>query len=75
MLAIFRRGQRELESVDPSAAPAVLPVDAVWIDMLEPTPEEVQTVQRMVGIEVPTREEMREIEASARVYEEATPYS
>jgi magnesium transporter len=72
MLAIFRRGQRELESVDPSAtaAPAVLPVDAVWIDMMEPTPEEVQSVQRMVGIEMPTREEMREIEASSRVYEE-----
>ena len=38
--------------------------------MLEPTPEETPSSSRALGIEMPTREEMREIEASARVYEE-----
>ena len=33
--------------------------------------EELRGVERRLGIEMPTREEMREIEASARVYEEA----
>jgi magnesium transporter len=49
---------------------APLPADAVWIDFREPTPEEEQLVETALGIDVPTREEMREIEASNRFYEE-----
>lgn len=52
---------------EPSAS---LPPDAVWIDLREPTPEEEQLVESALGIDVPTREEMREIEASNRFYEE-----
>src|SRR6478736_8500371 len=44
--------------------------DTVWIDLLEPTPEEERTVEAECGIDVPTREEMREIETSNRLYEE-----
>jgi magnesium transporter len=69
MLAIFRRGRRELDPVDAATAQS-LPEDAIWIDMLEPTPEDTRFVERAIGIGMPTREEMREIEASARVYEE-----
>jgi magnesium transporter len=47
-----------------------LPADAVWIDLREPTPDEEQLVEKTLGIDVPTREEMREIEASNRFYEE-----
>ncbi len=49
---------------------APLPSDAVWIDLREPTAEEEQLVEATLGIDVPTREEMREIEASNRFYEE-----
>jgi magnesium transporter len=49
---------------------APLPADAVWIDLLEPTPQEEQLVESALGIDVPTREEMSEIEASNRFYEE-----
>ena len=49
---------------------AALPADAVWIDLREPTPEEEQFVETALAIDVPTREEMREIEASNRFYEE-----
>src|SRR5438132_1557402 len=49
---------------------AGLPADALWIDLREPTPEEEQLVESALGIDVPTREEMREIEASNRFYEE-----
>ena len=42
----------------------------MWIDLREPTPEEEQFVESTLGIDVPTREEMREIEASNRFYEE-----
>lgn len=47
-----------------------LPEKAVWIDMLEPTPAEEQFVERALGIMVPTRDEMVEIEPSSRLYRE-----
>jgi magnesium transporter len=47
-----------------------LPPDSLWIDLLEPTPEEEKLVEGTLGIDVPTRDEMREIEASNRFYEE-----
>jgi magnesium transporter len=43
---------------------------AVWIDLLNPTREEDVLVEQAVGIAVPTREEMAEIEASSRLYQE-----
>lgn len=47
-----------------------LPEGAVWIDMLSPTREEELFVERLTGIEVPTPEEMVEIETSSRLYAE-----
>ncbi|HTI87056.1 MAG TPA: magnesium transporter CorA family protein [Alphaproteobacteria bacterium] len=44
--------------------------DVVWIDLLRPTPDEEHAVERALGIEMPTREEMREIEVSSRLYQE-----
>jgi magnesium transporter len=43
---------------------------AVWIDLLQPSREEEHAVQAALGIEVPTREEMQEIESSSRLYRE-----
>lgn len=43
---------------------------AVWYDLLDPTPQEITRVQRALGIELPSREEMQEIEVSSRLYEE-----
>lgn len=47
---------------------------AVWIDLLNPTPQEEAKVERGLRIEVPTREEQQEIEASSRLYQEAGAY-
>jgi len=52
----------------PMPDPAALPENAVWIDMVKPTPTEDQAVEGMVGIAVPTREDMQEIEISSRLY-------
>jgi magnesium transporter len=49
---------------------AALPSEAVWIDMLTPTPEEDRAVERLAGVEIPTREDMQEIEISSRLYVE-----
>ncbi|MCE1235001.1 MAG: magnesium transporter CorA family protein [Hyphomicrobiales bacterium] len=43
---------------------------AVWFDLLEPDEDEDHLVEEMVGIAVPTRDEMQEIEESSRLYEE-----
>jgi len=43
---------------------------ALWLDLLEPSPDEERVVEQTLGINVPTREEMREIESSNRMYED-----
>ncbi|HEX6740319.1 MAG TPA: magnesium/cobalt transporter CorA [Sphingomicrobium sp.] len=46
-----------------------IPDGATWIDLEEPTKEEERLVERCVGLNVPTQEEMAEIEPSSRLYE------
>ena len=43
---------------------------AIWIDLLNPTQEEETKVENALKIDVPTREEQQEIEASSRLYQE-----
>ncbi|WP_088342960.1 MULTISPECIES: magnesium transporter CorA family protein [Rhodomicrobium] len=43
---------------------------ATWIDLQDPTAEEEVTVEQTLGLNIPTREEMRQIEESSRIYEE-----
>lgn len=47
-----------------------IPDDAVWIDLFEPTAEEEYAVENFLHIDIPTREEMNEIEMSNRFYQE-----
>ena len=49
---------------------AALPADALWLDLLNPTADEETAVERLLGVGIPTRQEMAEIEESARLYEE-----
>jgi magnesium transporter len=44
---------------------------AVWIDLLNPGKEEERFVEQRLALFVPTREEMAEIEASSRLYQES----
>ena len=50
--------------------PAPITSRAVWIDLLNPTKDEDLLVEQALSISVPTREEMSEIEASSRLYQE-----
>lgn len=47
-----------------------LPGGVIWYDLLQPTLAEEAIVSRALGIELPTQDEMREIELSARLYHE-----
>ena len=47
-----------------------VPEGAVWFDLVTPTLAEDKLLERALGIAVPTREEMQEIEVSSRLYVE-----
>jgi len=69
MLSVFVSRGTSLERVtlEEGTAP---PEEAVWIDLVKPTLQEDKLVESLLGIAVPTREEMQEIEVSSRLYVE-----
>ena len=58
------------ETIDPNHQD--IPSEATWIDLEEPTKEEERLVELAIGVNVPTPEEMAEIEPSSRLYEESS---
>lgn len=69
MITVYSRiNGRVIEQ--PLAAGEPLPAGAVWIDLLRPDDDERGMVAAALGCDLPTREEMREIEASSQVYVE-----
>src|SRR5215813_11422894 len=69
MLSVYipRGTTLERVAVEPGSPPSE---EAVWIDMVTPTVQEDKLVEKLLGIAVPTREEMQEIEVSSRLYME-----
>lgn len=45
-----------------------IPPGATWIDLEEPTRDEEKLVEKVIGLEVPTPEDLAEIEPSSRLY-------
>ena len=52
------------------APPTPFPDEFLWADLFEPTPDEERAVEALLTVDVPTRDEMKEIETSNRLYEE-----
>jgi magnesium transporter len=69
MLRFFRTDGRHLHAIEPSEG-EVLPDNAVWIDLAEPTRDEERALEEALGIGVPTREDVTEIQTSSRLLEE-----
>src|SRR5579872_6804002 len=67
MLAAFVPTATALRRIDNPDGNA-LPEEAVWIDLVKPTPGEDKLIEKLIGVEIPTREEMQEIEISSRLY-------
>ncbi len=65
MITTYSGEQGRLECADLDTIPLG---DVIWIDLMEPTVEEEQRIERLLGIDVPTLEEMQEIEISSRLY-------
>ena len=69
MLRVLRHGAPGFEAGGLSPDWRV-PADAVWIELVDPTRAEEVAVEQSIGLLLPTREEMSEIEASSRLYQE-----
>jgi magnesium transporter len=50
--------------------PAPFPDEFLWADLFEPSAAEEKAVESLLTVDVPTRDEMKEIETSNRLYEE-----
>ncbi len=68
MLALYRTDGAE--QVQGDLAAAALPPDIIWLDLINPAPEEVAFVERVTGLQMPSLEDLSEIEASSRLYVE-----
>lgn len=55
-------------SLTPMSAQSDLPTDIVWLDLNAPTREEENYAEQLTQIEVPTRDDLRDIEPSSRLY-------
>ena len=60
----------EVNSAGSVAKPPKVERTPVWIDLLNPSDDEIHEIEKRFAIEVPTREEMQEIELSSRLYDE-----
>ncbi len=69
MLRVFHPSTPSGTVIDPGVT-GVIADDAVWIDLFNPSHAEESLVESAIGLSVPTRDEMAEIEQSSRLYEE-----
>ena len=67
MLSVYSSDNKKLARQDGLDS---LPGQFVWVDLFHPTREEEVLVERRLLTDVPTREEMQEIEISIRLYRE-----
>jgi magnesium transporter len=65
MIRTYSTDQGRLHPDDMAANPDL---DATWIDLLDPEPDETSLVGEHLGITIPDRADMEEIEISSRLY-------
>ncbi|MBA3909819.1 MAG: magnesium transporter [Rhodobacter sp.] len=64
MLTAYEAKDGRLVPIGPDLA------TAAWIDLVSPVPGEETSVEALLAVDIPTREEMQEIEVSSRIYAE-----
>lgn len=68
MITLYHLVQGRFVQTQVDADTTALPEQTVWIDLFNPVREEEALVEKWLDIEVPTRDEMQEIETSSRLY-------
>ncbi len=71
MIHIFRVEDACLAHEQAAGMADLIKPDALWIDIVAPSPEELEWARASLKIDAETPEEAEDIEASARVYEES----
>jgi magnesium transporter len=66
MMRFFVLRANRLEHIEPAQCRTAQEV--VWVDLCDPSADEEHFVEALLGVDVPTRQEMAEIEESARLY-------
>lgn len=69
MIYAYSRSQAGFDRVEVTPD-APLPASALWLDLLEPTPDERSKVESALSLTLPSHERIREIEPSSRLYVE-----
>ncbi len=69
MLSVYVPHGNSLERIE-LGPDGIVPDAAIWFDLVNPTLAEDKLLERYLGIAVPTREEMQEIEVTSRLYVE-----
>lgn len=68
MIVAWVPGEKGLAKREVSGS--AVPSEAIWLDCVEITPEEERNLEALLHLDMPTRAEMQEIEASSRLYRE-----
>lgn len=64
------RSNCEAICLTPDRAVTEISDDIVWIDLFNPDREEEKHLEALLGVELPTREDLKDIEPSSRLYTE-----
>ena len=70
LMKVYISDENKLLEVDGDQFFRSPPTSVVWIDLLQPTKEEIKKIEEQLQIEIPTIDEMKEIEPSSRLYSE-----
>jgi magnesium transporter len=70
MMQVFGVRDGRLVGIETGCAELSQTGNVVWIDLCNPTRDEELCVEDRLGVDIPTRQELAEIEDSARLYEE-----
>lgn len=68
MLHIYQKTAQGIKAVGPQQLQE-LPKGTIWIDLISPTRDEEVAVEKLCNVEIPTRQEMAELEISSRLYQ------
>lgn len=60
--------RRNLTCSGVSDDPIVIPADAIWVDVVDPSFQEREAIRLFLGVETPSKEDLDEIEISSRLY-------
>jgi magnesium transporter len=67
MITVYTRTSLGLR-VAQGGFPEGIKPDMIWVDLLRPSPDEERAIEAGLKIEIPTREELQEIELSSRLF-------